>query len=311
MNAQDTDGATALHHAAAASQLEILRDILLPKGGDRSIKAANMGTPLQVAERRVRTKNAISGKEMRRRREVSCHLKTTSIHQASRDGDTVRVKYLVEVKGEDVNVANTYGCTSMHYAAMGGHVALAKYLYEHGASIRVKNRLGQTPLDVARTDEVLDAMEEKQQERERLRTMRRKRAEAKRQRFEKSDAKDREAWVSVRGTSAAVDVARRLRRRAEVRKTPIKARSQRKGIFAKPPRPSRLMHVRGKDETTPQRSRAAARARARTRSNANSRAGSKAKRRVPYVMGVPDPTTKLFETYVRGHFGSDVGETLH
>ena len=66
------------------------------------------------------------------------------------DGFMSTVKYLVEEHGADVNIADYWGYTPVHYAAIRGDNELILYLVSQGADVTTKTRLGQTTADMAR-----------------------------------------------------------------------------------------------------------------------------------------------------------------
>ena len=66
------------------------------------------------------------------------------------DGFMSTVTYLVEEQGADVNLADFWGYTPVHYAAIRGDNDLILYLVSKGADVTTKTRLGQTTADMAR-----------------------------------------------------------------------------------------------------------------------------------------------------------------
>jgi len=60
------------------------------------------------------------------------------------------VKWLVETQGADVNLANSWGYTPLHYAAARGDIPMIDYLISKGANVNPVSRLGQTATDFAR-----------------------------------------------------------------------------------------------------------------------------------------------------------------
>ncbi len=60
------------------------------------------------------------------------------------------VRYLVEELGADVNLADSWGYTPLHYAASRGDNELISYLVEKGADVTRLTRLGQSTVDMTR-----------------------------------------------------------------------------------------------------------------------------------------------------------------
>lgn len=48
-----------------------------------------------------------------------------------------------------LDAPNEYGNTGLHWAALGGHLAVVKLLVEHGASVALANDKNYVPLDLA------------------------------------------------------------------------------------------------------------------------------------------------------------------
>jgi ankyrin repeat protein len=78
------------------------------------------------------------------------------IHDAAGDGNTVRLQRLIN-RGADVDEQDRrWGETALHYAARGGHLAAARILLDHGASVDAKDQFGTTPLIEAADEGPLD-----------------------------------------------------------------------------------------------------------------------------------------------------------
>ena len=60
------------------------------------------------------------------------------------------VKFLVEEHRADVNLADSWGYTPLHYASVRGGNDLVEYLVSKGADVKAISRLGQTTADMAR-----------------------------------------------------------------------------------------------------------------------------------------------------------------
>ena len=55
-----------------------------------------------------------------------------------------------------VNALDSFNHTPLLYAAMRGHVEVAKTLLEHGASQDLKDKFGTTPLQLAHKQEMIN-----------------------------------------------------------------------------------------------------------------------------------------------------------
>jgi ankyrin repeat protein len=60
------------------------------------------------------------------------------------------VRYLVEEQGADVNLSDSWGYRTIHYAASRGDNELIEYLVARGADVTTLTRLGQSAADMAR-----------------------------------------------------------------------------------------------------------------------------------------------------------------
>ncbi len=58
-----------------------------------------------------------------------------SLHWAAKNGDLVAVKNLIEKNGANINLADNFGTTALHLAAMYGQTEVVSYLITHGADI--------------------------------------------------------------------------------------------------------------------------------------------------------------------------------
>ena len=75
----------------------------------------------------------------------------TPLMNAARQGHEEVVKKLILVDA-DVTVRDKIGSTALHYAAIHNHIQCGVLLAEGGASVRTKNWLSYTPLDIAKSD---------------------------------------------------------------------------------------------------------------------------------------------------------------
>lgn len=70
------------------------------------------------------------------------------LHFSAYHGNEERVKFLLE-NGTDPNGIDERGCTSLHWAARGGHYTTAACLIHFGASIEIANLEDELPFDLA------------------------------------------------------------------------------------------------------------------------------------------------------------------
>lgn len=88
----------------------------------------------------------------------------TPLHMACKAGHLDIVKYLLE-KGADVKALDNNGNSCLHYASMGGEPKIFHLLIDsiegfEGIDPNLKNKKGQTPVDVAKDEKTKKAIEE-------------------------------------------------------------------------------------------------------------------------------------------------------
>jgi ankyrin repeat protein len=130
-------GATALYIAASLLELDVMR--LLRAAGARHSPAIPEGaTPLLAAV----------GQEVERPLRPS---DSDFVQRPPRPEEPAleAVRMLIEM-GADVNHASSTGDTALHGCAVNGFPKIAEFLVSKGAHVNAKNRLGQTPLALAR-----------------------------------------------------------------------------------------------------------------------------------------------------------------
>eukprot|EP00523_Entomoneis_sp_CCMP467_P006557 CAMPEP_0168728694 /NCGR_PEP_ID=MMETSP0724-20121128/5816_1 /TAXON_ID=265536 /ORGANISM="Amphiprora sp., Strain CCMP467" /LENGTH=274 /DNA_ID=CAMNT_0008775547 /DNA_START=195 /DNA_END=1019 /DNA_ORIENTATION=- len=117
---QDKCGATALFLAVSGGCLDIARCLVLSHGADMAQQARRGYTPL---------------------------------HSASWNNHVDLVRFLV-VQGaaaadDIIHVRDNCGRTPLHAASEAGHLEATRFLLQHGADVTIRNKKGETPLDVA------------------------------------------------------------------------------------------------------------------------------------------------------------------
>jgi ankyrin repeat protein len=78
-------------------------------------------------------------------------MKATALHAAAYAGRMEAAKLLIEYKVEIDKQGPYNGYTALHDAIWQGHVETVRVIIEAGANLTLKNNLGQTPLEFARS----------------------------------------------------------------------------------------------------------------------------------------------------------------
>ncbi|HYL39182.1 MAG TPA: ankyrin repeat domain-containing protein [Bryobacteraceae bacterium] len=121
-------GATPFWVAARASDLNLMR-ILAAAGANPNLPDRDNVTPLMVAIGAAQTENRLPPE--------------------SQVLDAVKLCFEL---GNNVNAAGRNGQTALHAAAAMGEDSVIQFLFDHGAKLDAKDRLGHTALDVALTN---------------------------------------------------------------------------------------------------------------------------------------------------------------
>lgn len=124
------DGTTPLARAAKSNDLSVMR-LLLDAGADPTLTLKDRTTVVMIA--------AAGG------RQVGAYVGALRVTEAT----SLEAIELVVERGVDVRAFNTGGETALHMAAARGADSIVRFLVEKGAKPDVKNKRGQTPLDVA------------------------------------------------------------------------------------------------------------------------------------------------------------------
>lgn len=143
---------TALMHAATVSQVESVK-ALLQMGADIHKKCKDGYTAVDISTAQVQEASAAVKRHERGavlwRRRAADTLKTLdarSLLEVAQAGDVKRARFLLEHMEADVNEANQYGMTPLHFAVMNCDYEMSELLIKYGGNSRARNNLGQTPL---------------------------------------------------------------------------------------------------------------------------------------------------------------------
>ncbi|HEY1753945.1 MAG TPA: ankyrin repeat domain-containing protein [Bryobacteraceae bacterium] len=141
VNAPQVDGATALHWAVRADDLE-LTDLLLRSGAHVSAANAEGATPLLLATQNGNA--AIIERLLQAGADPNApltELGDTALMMASRTGNVAAVKVLLDHKAQ-VNTKETWGgTTALMWAVSEHHPETVKLLVERGADVNAKSNL--------------------------------------------------------------------------------------------------------------------------------------------------------------------------
>ena len=73
----------------------------------------------------------------------------TNLFNAVKTGKLGHVRRLVEMQGADKDKGDSGGCTPLWWASFNGHLKLAQYLVERGATLDKASETGRSPLSAA------------------------------------------------------------------------------------------------------------------------------------------------------------------
>ena len=90
-------------------------------------------------------------------KQVGNWIEKTLLHMVSWNNDLELVKILLN-KGVNLEEKDYFGWTALHFASESNCIEVAEFLLEKGADTEVEDTEGQTPYDVAVSDEMRDLL---------------------------------------------------------------------------------------------------------------------------------------------------------
>lgn len=142
INAQDEDGNTALHIAAASGHEDIV-ELLIENGAAIPRKNKKGETAVQLARKNKHKDLA---------KLITARFRERVLRNAARLGNVDRVKNLIR-RGVNVNATDRFGQGALHWAMIKGHKDVADLLIAAGADQDAMDKSGKAPLDHAKAAE--------------------------------------------------------------------------------------------------------------------------------------------------------------
>lgn len=152
LNHLDTNGNTILH----ITEHTYVVEALIESGADASIRNAKGQTPLDVAAEKKNTwaVDILARAMLETGQPESRHQPVSKfpLFVAASEGRVDIVRALIEAGGEKVNQATQQKkLTPLHFAVLGGHLEMVKFLVAAGADMDKASKDGSTPLGIATT----------------------------------------------------------------------------------------------------------------------------------------------------------------
>jgi len=147
INAKDAQGKTALQHAVARNEPDIVQWLLDHGAAIEAIEAKDEDglTPLHWAAKQGHTVIAELLLTRGADREARNNRHSTPLHFAAQDGHTATVALLLD-RNANIEAKNQVDATPLHFAAQNGHTATVALLLAHSAAIEAKDQWNYTPL---------------------------------------------------------------------------------------------------------------------------------------------------------------------
>ncbi|KJH45924.1 ankyrin repeat protein [Dictyocaulus viviparus] len=167
VNKPDNDGLTALHYATKYGNLEVV-EVLLNFGANADVTSKELMTPLHMSAKaqllivfiilfatnyvEPSTKSSQLLKLTRTGKFDSSSRFKDNLSNSNRSmtvNSPIAIVDLLVRRGANVNAADAYGLTPLHYAAMKANTLTAQALLTNGANVNPKGVKGMTPLPTA------------------------------------------------------------------------------------------------------------------------------------------------------------------
>ena len=156
VNAKNVEGQTPSYLAASLGNGNAILQLLLERGADPGIAAANGMTPLM----RAATRGDVAAMRLMLGKKVDVNAKNgageTALMFAATNGSADAVRFLLE-HGADVRVRSKRNETALGNAGTAGVEETVRLLLDHGAEVNVRNIRGFSPLMLAASSDTVPA----------------------------------------------------------------------------------------------------------------------------------------------------------
>jgi ankyrin repeat protein len=163
INARDANGETALFKACFENKVDCVK-VLIKYGADPNIPREFMGcTPLNIAARKGHSSCVdallVAGASLWSPLDCYGVQEGDALHSAAAGGQVSELEKFLKL-GMDVDgVIERNGETALMSAAYFGHSNIAHFLLDYGCDTTLRNRCGETALDIAREQKHLDCVQ--------------------------------------------------------------------------------------------------------------------------------------------------------
>ena len=99
-------------------------------------------------------------------KDVTNSIGMSALHYAVCTHDEIEVPQYLLDKGADMEVVNCRGHTALHGASHCGHIKILLLLMSYGANLYAKDTRGRLPIDLAKTEEIKQAIRDEEQNRD-------------------------------------------------------------------------------------------------------------------------------------------------